>query len=209
MRAASPSSAIEARGRRYTGVAISLHWLIGIAILAMLVMGLRMVHGALPMADKFKLYQLHKSVGLTILGLAVLRVLWRLGHPPPRLPEDMPAWEKGAAEGTHWLLYVFMIGMPLIGWAMVSMSPLSIPTLWFGVVRVPDLSFLAALGSKPVLEPILKAMHAYGAYLLIAFLALHAGAALRHYFVEHDDVLQRMIPGLPRLGRARTRTDAR
>lgn len=209
MRAASPSSALEARGRRYTVVAITLHWLIGIAIIAMLVMGLRMVHGGLPMADKFKLYQLHKSVGLTVLGLAALRVLWRLGHKPPPLPADMPAWEKGAAEGTHWLLYGFMIGMPVIGWAMVSMSPLSIPTLWFGVVRVPDLSFLSAFGSKPVLEPILKALHAYGAYLLIAFLALHAGAALRHYLVEHDDVLQRMIPGLPRLGRGRTRTTAR
>ncbi len=205
--AASPAA--EASGRRYTAVAIALHWLIAIAILAMLVMGLLMVHGSLASADKFKLYQLHKSVGLTILGLAVLRLLWRLGHHPPPLPAAMPAWEKGAAEGTHRLLYGFMISMPLIGWALVSMSPLSIPTFWFGLIRVPDLSFLAALGSKAVLEPILKLLHGYGAYLLIAFLVLHAGAALRHYLDEHDDILQRMIPGLPRLGRDRTRTPSR
>ena len=197
------------RGGRYTAVAIALHWLIAVAIVAMLILGLRMTHGTMAPIDKFKLYQLHKSVGLTILGLAVLRVLWRLAHRPPPLPAAMPAWEKGAAEGTHRLLYLFMTGMPLIGWALVSMSPLSIPTLWFGVIRVPDLSFLTALGSKAVLEPILKALHAYGAYLLIAFLVLHAGAALRHYLVEHDDVLQRMIPGLPRLGRDRTRTPSR
>lgn len=207
--AASLTTATEARGHRYTVVAITLHWLIGIAILAMLAMGLLMVHGSLAPADKFKLYQLHKSVGLTILGLAVLRLLWRLGHRPPPLPAAMPAWEKGAAEGTHHLLYGFMIGMPLIGWALVSMSPLSIPTLWFGVLRVPDLSFLKAFGSKAVLEPILKLLHAYGAYVLIGFILLHAGAALRHHLVEHDDVLQRMIPGLPRLGRDRTRTPSR
>ena len=207
--AASLPAASDLCSRRYTAVAIALHWLIAIAILAMLVMGLVMVHGSLAMADKFRVYQLHKSVGLTILGLSVLRLLWRLGHPPPALPAGMPAWEKGAAEGTHRVLYLFMFALPLIGWALVSTSALSIPTLWFGVLRVPDLSFLTALGSKAVLGPVFKLLHAYGAYLLIAVLALHAGAALRHYLIEHDDVLQRMIPGLPRLGRDRTRTPSR
>lgn len=194
---------LEARHARYTTVAIALHWLIGLAILAMLAMGLVMVHGGLPIADKFKLFQLHKSVGLSILVLAVLRLGWRLFHKPPPLPRDMPGWEKGAAESTHVVLYLFMIGMPLIGWAVVSTSPLSIPTLLFGAVRVPELSFLGAIAPKAVLQSVFKALHAYGAYALIAFVALHAGAALRHYLIVHDDVLQRMLPGLPRLGKRR------
>ncbi|MBE7247580.1 MAG: cytochrome b [Actinomycetospora chiangmaiensis] len=191
------------RGARYTAVAIALHWLIGLAILAMLAMGLAMVHAPISTADKFKLYQLHKSVGLTILALAALRLAWRLGHRPPPLPADMPGWEKGAAEATHVVLYMLMIGLPLAGWAIVSTSPFSIPTLWFGVLRVPDLTVLTALGPKKALEPVFKAIHAYGAYVLIGLFALHAGAALRHYLVLHDDVLQRMIPGLPRLARRR------
>ena len=188
-------------GQRYTAVAIALHWLIALAIVAMLVMGLAMTHLSLPMADKFKLYQLHKSVGLTILLLALARLAWRLAHRPPPLPDGMPAWEKGAAEATHVLLYIFMIGMPLVGWALVSVSPLNLPTRLYGLLPWPHLTFLGAFGPKTLLEPIFKAVHAYGAYALIAFVALHAAAALRHYLVERDDVLQRMIPGLPHLGR--------
>ena len=166
----------------------------------MLAMGLAMTHAPLGPADKFKLYQLHKSVGITILLLAVLRLLWRVAHRPPALPDDMPAWERGAAESTHVLLYVFMIGMPLVGWAMVSVSPFNLPTVFYGVVRWPHLTFLTAFGPKTALEPFFKLVHAYGAYVLIAVLLLHVGAALRHYVVERDTILQRMVPGLPRLG---------
>ena len=193
----------DARRQRYTAVASVLHWLIGLAIVLMLVLGLAMTHSAITPADKFKLFQAHKSIGLTILALVVVRLLWRLTHRPPPLPAAMPAWEKGAAEGTHAMLYLFMIGLPLAGWALVSVSRLNLPTLWFGLFRVPDLGFLTDFASKAVLEPVFRAIHAYGAYALIAILTLHAAAALRHYLVVHDDVLQRMIPGLPRFGRPR------
>ncbi len=193
---------------RYTSVAVALHWLIGLAILAMLAMGLAMVHLKLAPVDKFKLYQLHKSIGISILILAVFRLGWRLVHRPPSHPADMPRWESGAADGTHVLLYALMIGMPLVGWAMVSVSPFNLPTVLFGVIPWPHLSFLTALGSKPVLEPVFKLIHAYGAYVLIGFITLHVGAALRHYFIQHDTILQRMIPGLPRFERRPTaRTD--
>ena len=195
-------SAMSERGARYTNVAIALHWLIALAILAMLALGLTMTHVKLAPVDKFKLYQLHKSIGLTILVLAVLRLLWRFTHRPPALPAGMPAWERGAADATHVILYVFMIGMPLVGWALVSASPFNLPTVLYGVLPWPHLPWLTTLpaASKPAVEGVLKAVHAYGAYALIAFLALHAGAALRHYLVLHDTILQRMIPGLPRLG---------
>ncbi len=185
---------------RYTGVAIALHWLIALGILAMLAMGLVMTHVKLAPFTVFKLYQLHKSIGITILLAAVLRLIWRFAHRPPALPSDMPRWEKGAAESTHVLLYLLMIGMPLVGWALVSASPLNIPTVLYGVVPWPHLPVFATLADKAHVAPVLGIIHAYGAYVLLALLLLHAGAALRHHIVMRDEVLRRMIPGLPRFG---------
>lgn len=187
---------------RYGWVAIVLHWTIGLGILAMLVMGLAMTHGPLAPQQKFQLYQLHKSIGITILVAAVLRLLWRFTHRPPPLPGDMPRWEKGAAESTHVLLYALMIGMPLVGWALVSVAPLNIPTVLYGVVPWPHIPLTAWFGwNKAQASGVLASVHAYGGYALIALFLLHAGAALRHHLVIRDGVLRRMIPGLPWLGR--------
>ena len=164
-----------------------------------------MVHGKLAPFTQFKLYQLHKSVGITVLLLALTRLGWRLTHRPPPLPAEMPSLEARAAEGTHALLYALMIGMPLVGWALVSASPLNIPTLLYGVVPWPHLPGLATLHDKRPVEAGLKLVHAYGAYALIALVALHAAAALRHHVLIGDDVLRRMIPGLPRFGAAQAK----
>lgn len=197
-----PPPAAASPPGRYNGVAIFLHWTIGLGILAMLAMGLAMTHGPLSPLVKFKLYQLHKSVGITILLAAALRLLWRFTHRPPALPGDMPRWERGAAEGTHVALYALMIGMPLVGWALVSASPLNIPTLLYGVVPWPHIPVAEWLGvGKAQASAVLAAVHADGGYALIALFLLHAGAALRHHLVLRDGVLRRMIPGLPWLGR--------
>ena len=132
---------------RYTGVAIALHWLIALGILAMLAMGLVMTHVKLAPFMVFKLYQLHKSVGI-----------------------------------------------------LVSASPLNIPTILYGVIPWPHLPVFSTLADKAHVAPVLGLIHAYGAYVLLALLLLHAGAALRHHIVMRDEVLRRMIPGLPRLG---------
>lgn len=195
-----PSSASP----RFTWVAIVLHWTIGLGILLMLAMGLAMTHAPIPAAQKFTLFQLHKSVGITVLLAAVLRLLWRLTHRPPPLPRDMPGWEKGAAEGTHVLLYALMIGMPLVGWALVSASPLNIPTVLYGRIPWPHIPVTAWFGwNKAQASPVLASVHAWGGYALIALFVLHAGAALRHHLVLRDGVLRRMIPGLPWFGRPR------
>jgi cytochrome b561 len=106
----------------------------------------------------------------------------------------MTAAEKGAAHGLHWLLYVFMIGMPLTGWAVVSSSPFNLPTVLFNLVPWPDLPVLPSLANKAAVSHVLAWVHAYGSWILIALLAVHIGAALRHHVVKRDPILARMVP---------------
>ena len=180
---------------RYTAVAQALHWLLALGLIGQLALGLVMVHAGLPRMAMFKYYQLHKSIGITILLVALLRLLWRLTHRPPELPAEMPRFEKAGAHGAHVVLYLLMIGLPLVGWIMVSVSPFNLPTVLFGVVPWPHVPGLSAVTDKKYWEGVAKFVHAYGAYLLIALIALHALAALRHHFILRDDILLRMLPG--------------
>ncbi len=203
MRAAAEARmprAFAAGPERYTGVAIALHWLIALGIVAQLALGLAMTKIAMARMTEFKLYQLHKSIGITILLLVLLRVLWRLGHRPPPLPDGLPPAERVAAKGTHWMLYLFMLGLPITGWMLVSVSPYNLPTVLFGRIPWPHLPIFTDVEDKGPVEDAMKAVHAYAAWLLIAIVSVHAAAALRHHFVKRDDVLRRM---LPRLSRAR------
>ncbi|HVI51924.1 MAG TPA: cytochrome b [Candidatus Sulfotelmatobacter sp.] len=179
---------------RYTLVAILLHWLIAAAILALLVMGFEMTSLPLGSHLQFVLYQLHKSVGITVLVLSLLRLGWRLSHRPPALPAHMPAWEQAVAHLGHFGLYVLMIGMPLEGWALVSASVFNIPTVLYGVIPLPHLPVLSTLADKKPVEDVLKLLHEAAAWVMIATLLGHVGAALRHHFLIHDDVLTRMLP---------------
>ncbi len=186
--------AVPLRGQRYTAVAIVLHWAIGLGILAQLALGLAMTQLTIPPATLFGWYQLHKSIGITILLLVVVRIAWRLGHRPPPLPAGLPVLEKRAAHGTHLILYAFMLAMPLTGWAMVSASVYNIPTVLFGLVPWPHLPVLSTLPDKGTYEAVFKTIHAYIGFALIAFAGLHIAAALRHQIVERDAVLWRMLP---------------
>ncbi len=185
-------------GARYTTVAIVLHWLIAFALIEQIALGLAMTQLEETPARQFQLFQLHKSIGITVLLLVLLRVLWRLRHRPPPLPAAMPAVERRAAAGTHLLFYALLLGLPLTGWAVVSASPFNIPTVLYGIVPWPHLPVLPALHDKAPVEAVLKAVHAYGAWMLIALLALHVAAVLRHVVVSDDDVLWRMLPLFPR-----------
>ena len=184
------------RPARYTTVAILLHWLTAAGIAALIVIGLIMTQltSQISQMEVFTLYQLHKSIGISVLLLVAVRVLWRFTHRPPPLPSEMTPAEKGAAHGLHWLLYVFMIGMPLTGWAVVSSSPFNLPTVLFNLVPWPDLPVLPGLANKAAISHVLAWVHAYGSWILIALLAVHIGAALRHHVVKRDPVLARMVP---------------
>lgn len=175
---------------RYGSVAMTLHWLIAVAIILMLIGG-KYMHG-LPNSDpsKFMLYQLHKSTGITILVLTIARIAWRFAGPVPPLPATMATWERWAAHTSHFLFYALMILIPLSGWAVASTSSSGVPTVWFGLFEVPHLPV-------PVTEEAHEAAeegHELFGNLMILLLLVHVGAALKHHFWDRDTVLRRMLP---------------
>jgi cytochrome b561/polyisoprenoid-binding protein YceI len=191
---------------RYTSVAIALHWIIALGILFMIPLGFWM-HRAItnPALSQttFAAFQLHKSIGLTILALSLVRLAWRLGHKPPPLNPEMPAWEKFAAHATHWLFYVLIIAMPLTGWLYVSTDwsapydrVFAIPTLWFGLVQIPDLPGFAnaSVETRRTAGEAAFNAHAFLAFGALALIALHVAAALKHHFINKDETLANMVP---------------
>jgi len=179
---------------RYSAVAIAFHWIIAALILLNLALGWRM--GFLSGMAQFTMFQLHKSVGMTVLVLSVARLGWRWLNPPPALPVAMKPWERAAAHATHIFFYVMIIGMPLTGWAMVSVSPLNIPTLLWGTIPLPHIGVLHALpaAGKASVEAASGNIHLALAIGGIALILLHVGAALKHQFIVRDGVLGRMVP---------------
>lgn len=181
---------------RYSAVAMLLHWIIAVLIIANMVLGWRM--GFLKGLAQFDMFQLHKSIGITVLLLSVVRLFWRLWNPAPPLPAGMKKWEVAAAHLTHWFFYLMMVAMPLTGWAIVSVSPWNIPTLLWHVVPWPHISFLHDLpgDAKQLVEAIGSDIHTYFAFGGTALIVMHVGAALKHQFISRDGVLGRMVPGL-------------
>ena len=179
---------------RYTVVAILLHWTSALGVLVLIGMGLVMTHAGLTPMRQFQIYQWHKSVGITVLALTALRLAWRLFHRPPAHPAGLPVRERRAASAAHGVLYLLLLGLPLTGWAMVSLSPFNIPTVLYNLVPWPHLPLAALVSNQIAAEEVLKFAHAYAAWLLTALLALHVAAALRHHLVLRDDVLRRMLP---------------
>lgn len=182
---------------RYGAVAMTLHWLIAAAIVFNLCLGLYVADILTDQdASRFGLIQLHKSVGLTILVLSLLRLGWRLVNAVPPLPDTLTPGLKVLARGTHYLLYFLMIAIPLAGWALASSSPLGLPTSYFGLFNWPHIPFLADLSraQKAPLRHEFFALHMYLAFSAIALIALHVAGALYHH--RHgDDVVPRMLPG--------------
>lgn len=170
----------------YTRTAIALHWIIALLILSALPLGLTMTE--MPLSpQKLKFYAWHKWLGVTVFGLALLRLAWRASHPPPPLPQSVPAWQRRAAQALHWALYALMLAIPLAGWLMSSAK--GFQTVYLGVLPIPDL-----LAKDEALGERLAVVHAGLAYALIALIFVHVSAALKHQFIDRDEVLRRMLP---------------
>lgn len=171
-------------------VAKSLHWILALLLAGQWGLGFWM--SRLPETElllRFELYQLHKSLGLTLLLLVLARVAWRNAGPVPGWPAGMPRWERRAAQASHVLLYVLMLALPLTGFLMVSTSPLGLPTRFWGLFTVPH-----PLGADAALEKVFGSIHDWLGWVFLALVLLHVAAALKHHFRDRDRVLVRMLP---------------
>ena len=170
---------------RYGAVAQALHWVIAAGFAGQFALAYYMT-GLANGPFKFEIYNLHKSIGLTLLALAGLRLLWRWANPVPALPEGRPRWEHVASRASHVGLYGLIFLQPLTGLAQVLYSPF--PSVIWGV-KLPRISQAEAVADA------FGAAHGYLQWIVVALVAVHAGAALRHHVVLRDDVLVRMLPG--------------
>jgi cytochrome b561 len=172
---------------RYTRVAILLHWLIAALMLTTIPLGLYSADNKGTLADQ--LTNVHKLIGITILALTLARIGWRLTHRPPPLPEAMAPTLKLVARATHVAFYGILLAMPLSGWWMTSAFPKRHP---FGIPGVFDVPFLpvemgmASAGAAHEIHEILG-------WMTIALIVLHVVAALKHHFIDRDDILVRML----------------
>jgi cytochrome b561 len=171
--------------QHFTPLQRLLHWLMAVCILAMLFIGVGMVSTIEP--KYLTLVSIHKPLGIAILVLALARLAVRLRYGAPSLPADLPEPMKLAAHLSHYALYALMIGMPLIGWAMLSAA--AYPVVLFRGLHLP-----AILPQSDSLHALLWDAHFYLAFVFFALILLHVAAALFHAFVRRDGVFEAMAP---------------
>jgi cytochrome b561 len=177
---------------RYTAVAAALHWMIAFFILFNLITGSFMESLERPL--KAVVVPLHASSGLTVLGLSVLRVIWRLTHTPPALDAALSSAERRAAHTVHCLLYFLMLAMPLTGWSIQSASARLAQNYYFFVVPVPKIGPIAERppDDKATLHKKFVLLHESGAWIMVVLLAAHVAGALKHQFVDRRPQFARM-----------------
>ena len=171
----------------YTAVARFLHWLIAALVLFMLPLGVVIAYEWGGPAQTF-LYNLHKSIGATLIPLVIIRLLYRLTHPAPPLPDDLHPAQRFAAQATHWALYVLILAQPIIGYIMTSAYPAPVP--FFGLFNLPSI-----WPENRPLSDALVLVHRNLGIAIAVIAAMHIGAALHHHFVRKDRLLMRMISG--------------
>ena len=174
---------LGARAERYDQIARALHWVMAALLIGNLAGGL--LHDALE--DTINLMPLHKSIGLTVLALTLVRIGWRFGWQAPPYPPAMPPWQIAAARGVQAVFYGLMLAMPLSGWVMASAG--KYPLNWFGLVDVPKF----AVAKQSALYLASRQGHEVLGWLFVGLIALHVAAALRHHVILKDRVLERML----------------
>jgi cytochrome b561 len=181
---------------RYTRTAMVLHWLI--AVLILINVALIWSVDVLPEGAIRPVIDAHKSFGVTVLGLVLMRLLWRFAHRPPALPASYPPAEKAAAHAAHIALYAVILALPLSGWMHDSAWKAAgeVPMYWFGLFQWPRIGWIMALepAFKEHMHDLFGAIHVWLSYALYALVALHVGAALKHQWWDGHPELQRMLP---------------
>ena len=171
--------------QKYTSTAIGLHWLIGIAILAQLALGLYMVDIPKETAGRAWYFNLHKSIGVTLALFILLRIWWRLSHRPPPLDRIIPKWQVVASTISHWILYLCMVFMPVTGMIMSSYSKYGVKAWGIQLIYGSD--------DKNAREFWFE-LHEITADILMVVIAIHVIAALKHLMIEKNGLFQRMLP---------------
>lgn len=170
---------------RYTKVAIWLHWVIGLAVMANI--GLAMLTEDMPRETHRAAMGIHKALGVTILVLSVVLILWRLGHKPPPQPAGMPRWQRPLSKVVHFLFYALLILLPLSGW--IWMSAADRPIDYFGLFTVPSL-----VAPSKDLADVLHDRHEMLGLMMLALVVIYILAALKHQFIDRTRLIGRMNP---------------
>ncbi|WP_166206587.1 cytochrome b [Cognatiluteimonas telluris] len=172
--------------QRWSAISQAFHWLIVALILVMAYLGLTMVD--LPdTPHKIFFYMLHKSTGMTILVLGVLRLAWRLYAGRPAVLSGIPRWQAHLATLTHGALYVLLFALPLSGWLLNSST--GFPLRWFNLVNLPPLA-----SRSDALHEVVRPLHEALFWALVVLALAHAAAAIYHHLFQRDDTLVRMLP---------------
>jgi len=171
--------------RSWGSLSKALHWLIVLLIINQWLIAERAED--LTGFQKFTALNWHKWFGMTIFMLAILRLAWRLANPVPDLTAETKPWERALAKISHFLLYALIFAMPLTGWIMSSAKAFGVS--WFNLFQFPDL-----VGKNDQLYEVMKATHHALFKVLVATALLHAAGALKHHFIDRNDVLRRMLP---------------
>ena len=178
---------------RWSTVAKTFHWVMALLILGNGIFAFWM-DGLKPSLNKINMFALHKSIGLTVLALFLLRLLWRLADRRPA-EDPAPRWQRLAARVVHGLLYLLIVSIPLTGWIFNSAH--GFPLQYFKLFNLPALA-----DKDPDLQQLMFDVHLYLFWFLVLVLVAHVGGALKHHFIDRDDTLRRMLP----FGRAKRTT---
>ena len=170
----------------YTATAKLIHWLMAALIFGLLALGFYMTDQPFS-PQKLQLYSWHKWAGVSAFLLVVIRLAWRAAHRPPALPASMPKPMQFAAHAGHLALYGLMLAIPISGWLMSSAK--GFQTVYFGVLPIPDL-----IEKNKELGQLLGEVHETLAWLFVLLIVGHTAAALKHHFIDKDDILIRMSP---------------
>lgn len=170
----------------YGSIAKLFHWIIALLVITLLTVGFIMGNLSEELAIRGSIYTVHKLLGLLVWGLMLFRLAWSLINPKPLLPKKAPRWEKWAVYFVHGSLYVVLLAMPLSGWIMSTAADHA-PHLGSLSLPLPGIPISKTLAQNA------GAAHEFLAWVLIALVIIHIVAALKHYWIDRDKVLQRML----------------